>query len=297
MRIEYSSMCLNEDNYKEKIIEAKKIVEKEGFEFGIQLHNSIDKNLFDKLLQFKDQIKFSIHSPVFSKYFINLCSSNYDFSKNIIEDSIKYLDLFNTNILFFHGFFMTENPILHDMKNYRKTMAESISLKYSLNNSFIMNPEYFYTEEYFFYRERFVNNLKRLKEDFSKYIIAIENDFVGIGSGLQRPEEIINLVENLWFDLGHFWCSSLLHNFDFYEKSDEIIEKKNIVGVHINHNFMTKRDKKENIKDSHAHLYEKTDQNLKPIVKKLFSKGVNIFTLEILDGDIRDINVLLNWLV
>jgi hypothetical protein len=30
--------------YKDKIFEAKKIVENAGLQFGIQLHNSIDKN-------------------------------------------------------------------------------------------------------------------------------------------------------------------------------------------------------------------------------------------------------------
>ena len=296
MIIEYSSMCLNEYNYKEKIIEAKDFVEKNGFEFGIQLHNSIDKNLFNKLLEFKNEIKFSIHSPILSKYFINLASKNYDFYKNIISDNIKYLDLFDTRVLFFHGLFMTEKPILHDMKNYRKTMADSIDSKYCLNSSFIMNPEYFKTEEYQKYKDIFVVNYNKIIKDFSNYIVAIENDFVGIGSGLQRFEEIIELIENLWFDLGHFWCASLVHDFDFYEKSFEIIEKKSIIGVHINHNLMSKKDKKEDIKDSHSHLYIETSQNLKPLVRKLYEKKVNIFTLEILDGDINDIKILVNWL-
>lgn len=296
MIIEYSSMCLNEYNYKEKILEAKNFVEKNGFEFGIQLHNSIDKNLFYRLLEFKGQIKFSIHSPIFSKYFINLASNDYDFYKNIILENIKYLDLFESKVLFFHGLFMTEKKILHDMKNYRKTMADSISSKFCLNNSFIMNPEYFNTEEYLNYKNTFIKNYDKVKKDFSDYIVAIENDFVGIGSGLQRFEEIVELIDNLWFDLGHFWCASLVHNFDFYEESLKIIEKKNIIGVHINHNIMSKEDKKEDIKDSHSHLYIKTSQDLKPIVRKLYEKGINIFTLEILDGDIEDIKILIDWL-
>jgi len=289
-------MCLNEYNYKSKILEAKNFVERNGFEFGIQLHNSINKELFDKLFEFKNEIKFSIHSPIFSKYFINLASNDYDFYTEIIKNSIKYLDIFNTKILFFHGFFMTESPILHDMKNYRKTMSNSVDKKYCLNDSFIMNPAYFQTEEYINYKSTFIKNYNRLKNDFCNYIVTLENDFVGIGSGLQRWQEIIELIDNLWFDLGHFWCASLVHDFDFYEKSFEIIEKKNIVGVHINHNIMTKRDKKEEIKDSHSHLYERSSQNLKPIIRKLFEKEISIFTLEILDGDLEDIKILLDWL-
>jgi hypothetical protein len=167
---------------------------------------------------------------------------------------------------------------------------------FSLNGSFIMNPEIFNSKIFLEYKNRFIENLKRIKELYPDYIVALENDFVGIGSGLQRPQEILELLDDLWFDLGHFWCSSLVHEFDFYEYSDRIIEEKNIVGVHINHNLMGKKTMKENIVDSHAHLYEKSEQDLKNIVRKLLSKGVDIFTLEITNGDIEDVKIILDWL-
>jgi hypothetical protein len=35
-------------------------------------------------------------------------------------------------------------------------------------------------------------NYKKIKNDFNEYTIALENDLVGIGSGLQRPKEFLN---------------------------------------------------------------------------------------------------------
>jgi hypothetical protein len=294
--IEYSSMCFNLENCEDKIKEAKKLVEQNGFDFGVQIHNSITKDLFEKIMQFKNDIKLSVHSPVFSKYFLNLASSDFDFTKSICDENIKYLKKVGTNIFFFHSLFLTDKPIIHDMKNYRKTMRESIGNELCLNNSFIMNPEMFNSKLYQKYKSNFIENFSKVKKLYPDFVITLENDFVGIGSGLQRPQEIFEIIENLWFDLGHFWCSSLVHEFDYYEMCDKIINEKNIIGVHINHNFMTKKTQKENMIDSHAHIYEKSEQILKPVIRKLLDKKINIFTLEIVDGDIEDIKTLLNWL-
>ena len=294
--IEYSSMCLNESNCRDKIIEAKSLVESNGFEFGVQIHNSIHRGLYDKLMEFKGKLKFSVHSPVFSKYFFNFANSNFEFLKKMADENIKYLDETGTDIFFFHGFFMTDRQIIHDMKNYRKTLLEGIGYESSLNDSFIMNPDFFNTDIFFKYKKTFIENYKRFTELYPDHVIALENDFIGVGSGLQRPKEIIELIGNLWFDLGHFWCSSILHEFDYYEKCDEIIEKKNIVGVHINHNFTRPNSDRERIRDSHAHLYEKSEQKLKPVLRKFLDKDSMIFTLEIVNGDIEDVKVLLDWL-
>jgi hypothetical protein len=294
--IEYSSMCLNEDNCLKKINDAKLLVKSAGFDFGVQLHNSIGRGLYDKIIGLKNEIKLSVHSPLFSKYFFNLANTNFDFLKTLCDDNIKHLKEVGTDIFFFHAFFMTEKQIVHDMKNYRKTLLEGIGDLSSLNGSFIMNPEFFKTEIFYRYKKTFMDNYDRLAALYPEFVLALENDFVGIGSGLQRPEEILDLIDNLWFDLGHFWCSSLVHEFDFYAQCEEVIEKKNIVGVHINHNFMTHDTPKEKIRDSHGHIYQRNEQELKPVLRKLLEKGNEIFTLEIVDGDIEDVKTLLDWL-
>jgi hypothetical protein len=296
-RIEYSTMCLSPVNYLEKIREASAFVKKEGFEFGIQLHNSISKELYDLLLPLSNDYHFSIHSPLFSQYFINLASKDYALTRESCDKCIQYLPCFGTGIFFFHGFFMTEQPIIQDMKNYRRTIRSSIGENYGLNKSFIMDPAFFDTDLFLQYKNTFITNFKQLKEDYknSDLTIALENDFVGIGSGLQRPAEIHELIDTLWFDLGHFWTSSLLHKFDFHEEAYRLIDTKKIVGVHLNHNLITRGSPCEKIQDSHTHFCMPSEMNLAPIVRKLFEKDVGIITLEIVDGDLEDIKTLLEW--
>jgi len=297
-RIEYSTMCLSPSNYKQKIAKTAKLVESQGFSFGIQIHNSIEKDLYNLMLPLTKDYSFSIHSPVFAQYFLNLAANDYTFTKACIDNCLQYLPLYNTDLLFFHGFFMTDTPIIQDMKNYRRTIRKGIGEQYCLNGSFIMDPAFFSTDMFYQYKEVFRTHFAKLKNDLkSKNItIAQENDFVGIGSGLQRPQEIHELIDNLWFDLGHFWTSSLLHGFDYHEEAFRLIDSKNIVGVHLNHNLIKKGTPHEQIRDSHAHFKLESEINLGPIVRKLFEKNVPIITLEIVDGDIDDIKQLFKWI-
>ncbi|MDO5577539.1 MAG: hypothetical protein Q4F84_10705, partial [Fibrobacter sp.] len=224
MVIEYSSMCLNESNYREKISEAREFVGKEGFQFGIQLHNSIDKVLFDKLMEFRGEIPFSIHSPAFSPYFLNLAGLPWNDIEQLSNMCKQTLSEISSDIFFFHGFFMTNKPIVHNMKKYRKTIQDAIGSEYCLKGSFIMNPDIFNTDIFFRYKEQFIKNYDKLQTQYKNLTVALENDFVGIGSGLQRPQEIHELINNLWFDLGHLWSSSILHEFDFHEESYRLLE-------------------------------------------------------------------------
>jgi len=288
-------MCFNIENYEPKIVEAQTFLQKNNIDFGVQLHNSATPELVEKLYKFVDTIKFTIHSPLLSDYFLNLAYSDYDFIKNQCQHCIELLKKFRTNIFFFHGFFLTNELIKHNMQHYRRVMRESIPAKYSLENSFIMNPEIFDTPEFNDFENRFINNLSRLKIDFSDVILALENDFPGIGSGLQRPKEIKKHIDNLWLDLGHLWCSALLHNFDFYAVIDELIATKNICGVHINHNLSDNQTLKTKIIDTHSHIYTPCAQNLKPVIRKLINANIKLLTLEIVDGDILDIKTLVDW--
>lgn len=296
LRIEYSTMCFNQSDYREKITSARDFVHKQGFQFGIQIHNSIDRELFEKVLEFKDELSISVHSPIFAKYFLNLASADFRTIKESFDDCTRYLIDLGTDILFFHGFFMTDKPIVHDMKNYRRTIRAAIGDAYCLNNSFVMDPGIFDTEDFLRYKEIFRNNLSKVTTMYRDFTVALENDFPLIGGGLQRPSEIHQLIDNLWFDLGHFWCASLVHGFDFQQESAKILDEKSIVGYHLNHNLSGRDTPKDKIKDSHTHFYLESEMNLKPIVRRIFEKNSGVMVLEILDGDVHDLEVLFDWI-
>lgn len=294
--IEYSSMCFNEDNYKEKIDEAQNFCSKEGFQFGIQIHNSITQPLYDCIIQYKDSIPLSAHSPVFSKHFLNLAMDDAPLIRDTFNEAKKYLKFIGDKLFFFHGFFMTNEPIVMDMNNYRKVIRKGVGEDFCYKGSFIMNPEFFDTDIFNSYKETFLRNYNLLKNENKDFIISLENDFVGIGSGLQRPREILEIIDDLYFDVGHFWTSSLLHKFDYNETASEIIQKKNITGCHIQRSLISKSVPLEKIYDTHSHLYIASEHDVRKTVKTLADKGTQKFTLEIIDGDLKDIETFIDYL-
>jgi len=69
-------MCFYHGDTLTKIRQCRDYIESKGFEFGIQLHNSVTKQLYNKI---KDlDVGFSIHAPVFSDYFINLANNDFN---------------------------------------------------------------------------------------------------------------------------------------------------------------------------------------------------------------------------
>lgn len=296
LKVEYSSMAFTTENYQRRVEEALDFAAKKGFTFGVQLHNSIGRELFECLMNYKEEMKFSAHAPLFGSYFLNLAVEDYDFVRDEVAKTCKYLEMIDYKVLLFHGFFMTDKKLAMDMKNYRRIMRDNIDNDYCLDDSFTMKKSVFESSDFERYKENFKRNYKQLKDDFPDYTLALENDFVGVGSGLQRPEEIRELLDTVWFDTGHFWCSSLLYGFDFYETSISLFEQKGFEGVHLNHNLMTKDTDMRKLLDSHTHLYLDSSQNLDKLMRKLFKMGHEYYTLEINDADLKDLEIFISWL-
>jgi hypothetical protein len=294
--IEYSSICFSEENYSQKIDEARRLVESAGLAFGLQIHNSISRQQLAKLLPYRDELSLSVHSPALGSHFLNLASPDRAAIEQTLSECLPVVEEARSNIFFFHGMFFCDKPIEHNMREYRRVMLAAMGDEFSVDQSFTQSPRVFETAAFAARKQIFRENLAWLKKRLPGMVVALENDFVGVGSGLQRPQELHELVENLWFDVGHFWCSSLLHKFDWTAESLRLIAEKNIVGVHLNHNFSQPDDTPGELRDSHGHLYSEAPQDLRPVVRALRDKGVERFCLEIVGGDIKDVETLLNWL-
>jgi hypothetical protein len=294
--VEYSSICLNEQNYREKIAEARALVEAAGFRFGVQIHNSISRSFLDKLLEYREELSLSVHSPVLAEFFLNLATTDRAAIERLLPGSLEVLKAARTNVFFFHGFFLTDKPIVHNMRDYRGVMINAVGPDFVCGNSYNQSPKALETTSYAARKFIFKENLEWLQNRLPDYVVALENDYTAIGNGLQRPQEILELVDNVWFDFGHFWVSALMHGFDFETAALDIIRRKNIVGVHLNHNFSIREHGHEGFRDSHGHFYDDSPMDLKPIVKALREKGCPRYCLEIVGGDARDVEIFLSWL-
>jgi len=284
-----SSMCFTYENALAKIKQCRNLIKSCGFKFGIQLHNSISKNLYNLL---KDiDTEFTVHAPVLSDYFINL--ANEDFSTVIsgFHNTANIMQSLRCNIALFHGFFMTNKPIRNDPANYGKVLRDSIDNKYKLDDTRVMNPKFLETEEFKKYQNIVKTNMKRLRENYPSYTLCIENDFPGIGNGTQTPSHLIYLDSPVWLDTGHLWASAILNKFDFYRGLDLICKQCKVIGVHLNTNRTPLQWNFKNPNgDTHSHFSRDYDMDITKIICILKNNNITHFTIEIMDGDAEDID-------
>lgn len=288
IKIELSTMCFAHNNPIDKINRCKDLIKSHGFEFGIQLHNSVTRDSFNRLKEL--DVKFSIHAPVLSDYFINLANDDFNTVLSWFKNTSYIMQSLQSNIVLFHGFFMTKKPIRNDPANYGKVLRDAIDNKYLLKDTRVMDPKFLETEEFRNYQNIVKTNMKRLRETYPSYTLCMENDFPGIGNGNQRPVHLAYLDCPIWLDIGHLWASSILNNFDFYEGIDLVCKQCHVIGVHLNTNRTPLNWNLKNPDgDTHSHFSRGYDMDMDKVIGILKKNQITHYTIEVIDGDIEDI--------
>lgn len=292
IKIELSTMCFYHGDALAKIKRCRDLIESHGYVFGIQLHNSVAKDLYNKL---KDlDVEFSVHAPVLSDYFINLANDDFEATLSGFQNTAIIMEELKSKIALFHGFFMTQKPIKNDPANYGKVLRDAMDSKYRLDDTRVMNPKFIETEEFRNYQNAVKMNMKRLRESYPSYNLCIENDFPGIGNGNQTPAHLIYLDCPIWLDTGHLWSSAILNKFDFYTALDAICKQCLVLGVHLNTN---RTPINWNLKspdgDTHSHFSRGYDMDMDKIIGILKANHISHFTIEVVDGGAEDVNFLI----
>src|SRR5574341_1565899 len=97
IRIELSTMCFYHGNTVAKIRRCRNLIESHGFEFGIQLHNSVTKELYNEIKAL--DVTFSIHAPVLSDYFMNLANNDFNTILTNFQNTAHIMQLLHSNIV------------------------------------------------------------------------------------------------------------------------------------------------------------------------------------------------------
>lgn len=288
IKIEMSSVCFHVGEVSKKFLECKNIVESHGFEFGIQVHNSITKELYHEITSF--DVPFTVHAPVFSEYLMNLAQKNFEKILAGFQSTSQVMQSLKCNTAVFHCFFMTEKPIRNDPARYGKVLRDAIDKRYLLKNTRVMDPKYLETDEFREYQDTVKDNMARLQEAFPSYILCVENDFPGIGNGNQSPTHLFYLECPVWLDIGHLWSSAILLQFDFYTGLDTMCRQCQVMGVHLNTNTTPINwDLKEPDGDTHSHFSRNFDMDMDRIIFILKKNHITHFTIEVINGDKKDI--------
>lgn len=285
-------MCFYHGDFLAKVKQCRHVIESHGFEFGIQLHNSITHDFYNKIKGL--DVQFTIHAPVLSDYFINLANNDFQTILAAFQNTADIMQFLQSNVALFHGFFTTQKPIRNDPANYNKVLRDAIDNKYRLKNTRVMDPKFLETEEFLDCQNTVKEHMKQLRERYPSYTLCIENDFPGIGNGNQTPEHMISLGCPIWLDIGHLWASAILNKFDFYKGIDILCKECQVVGVHLNTN---RTPLNWNLKypdgDTHSHFSRAYDMDMDKIIGILKKNHITRFTIEVIDGDVDDVTFLI----
>ena len=292
IKIELSTACFTDKDYFKKIEECRKFIEGKGYRFGIQLHNSVTRKMYDELKSLR--VEFSIHAPVLSPYLLNLANDDFEDINSGFQDTLKAMEELKAKITMFHGFFMTKKKIKNDPKNYTRLMSEAIDQEYRLGDTNVMDPKYFDTDEFKQCQYNVKRNMNLLCDKYPQFIICIENDFPGVGNGNQTPEQLIFLECPIWLDIGHLWAASILHKFDFYEGINKVCRNTKVAGVHLNTNQIGHDWDFKRGGDTHSRFSRVFEMDMDRIIHILKKNRVENYTMEMIGGDINDVKFFID---
>ena len=109
LRVEYASACFYECDHEQKTEAALDFCEKQGWAFGIQIHNSISADWI-KTMQ-ATGLPLSYHGPLLSEPFMNLAHEDFSIAKESAARTANIASHFGEAMVVFHGFLMADTPV------------------------------------------------------------------------------------------------------------------------------------------------------------------------------------------
>ena len=300
MKLEYSSIALKGNDYKEKIKEARAFCEKNEVEFGIQMHNTA--NLDEVELLSKENVPLSFHAPIGGKHYINLATRNIKTSIKSLEDTLLVMEKYNVNLAVFHGFLLVDNPVPTITERTDEAFVKAIQaafredLLYSKEKGVnpISNID-FKSDEY---QERLgilKENLAYIDKKYEGFNLCIENDFPVYSFGSLLADYISKFNHKICLDTGHLWGTCVLYNLDVIKEAEKILKTGNVLCTHFHNSLLKKDSSPLEVRDGHQNLYIESDVPLKDILKLMLQYNVNDYIFEIITGDLKDFETFINW--
>lgn len=277
--IEYTSCALRGKDYLPMLEKAKNACEKHGFDFGIQIHNTTS---LEQLQEYAGlNIPLTFHAPILSEHLINLASEDFSPAKESIKITVEWMRKLNVSLAVFHGFIMTDKPVLafNQTRSYDKCFRQILRPELGLDGSEICG-NFFETQEFKDRLKRVRDRLTEIKNLYPDLLFVIENDFPLYGSGLLLSEHIKYIDLPMCIDTGHLWAASYIYDRSFLEEAEKIVLSGNVRLVHLHASTYTAETPKIKWRDGHKSLLIKNNMGLKQLVLMCRNAGVRHFTFE-----------------
>ncbi len=295
MRVEYSSSALLRQDIPQKVELAQWFCQTQGWDFGIQIHNTSTERFIEKIAASGAALSF--HAPVCSEYFINLAGEDRSYAWQSLAKSAEIIKKLQGSLAVFHGFLMTDRTILcfNRDRSFDECMAEAYRPELSVPGLDLCS-DFFGSEEYAQRLARVQQRLHQAQQDFPEVRWCIENDYPLYGAGLLLAEHICRIDHDYCLDVSHLWVSSLLFHKNFWEQAETIARTGRVACVHFHANPVTAEMPLADYRDGHQSLTIPNQMKLERLARILYQSGIRHWVIETPEADLADLQLLADWL-
>lgn len=294
VRVEYASASLRDPNAPAKITAAREFCRKQGWVFGVQVHNSETRNHIRRLA--KLGLPLSWHGPLLSKYFANLANENVRYAEKSLKKTVKIMRQYDPSLCVFHGFLMTDTPVLafNRRRGFERCMSAGARPELHREDGRLVKA-YFDTPEYVQRLQRTKHRLASLRTEYPDIEWCIENDFPVYSGGLLLAEQMNQLETPLCLDTSHLWTVCVLFERDFHEEVRQLAEAGRVRCVHLHASTLTRKNPGK-WRDGHLPLDVPNEMDLPRLVRMLDQAGMRHWILETPHASLTDLRALAAWL-
>ncbi|OGV33196.1 MAG: hypothetical protein A2020_11205 [Lentisphaerae bacterium GWF2_45_14] len=290
VRIELSSCALTGPDAPKIASAAIERANQYGFTLGVQIHNTAEKELLDKIRTF--DLPLSFHAPVLTDYVANFAAKDSTLAFEMLDQTATLMRKCNVDKAVFHGFFMTDNPIpaFGRGKTYEECARAVWRPELVYENSCVCK-DFSCTPEFSERLGRLKQNLRNLKTRYDGLEFMIENDCPLYVSGMMFPETFQDLEFPVCLDIGHLWASSFVFQRDFIDSVRIIAETSYVKMAHLHTSPFTSAVPKEKWTDGHKNFSSPTQMNVAEVIRILKQNNVKHFIFEFNEFSTKDIDI------
>ncbi len=260
-----------------------------GWEFGIQLHNSIASGEIERLVA--TGVPLSAHAPLNSLYNWNFAAADIEPVLHSVDENVRLFRRLGIRRTVFHGFFMTDLPVpaFGHGRSYDDCMREVCRPDLLRFPGFRLNADYTGTPEFRMRRDRVRDNLARLRTLHPELLFCIENDFPAYGASNMLAQDAIALESPLCLDTGHLWTTARLFELDFHREAEAFLASGQVEMIHLHASRYDDSIPLREWGDGHLPFATPNRMELPRLVRTALKAGVTHFVLEIVDGTPDDL--------
>jgi len=295
IRVDYTSAALHPDDCQQKIEAACKFCDTQGWTFGIQVHNTCTADWLSTLGSL--DVPLSYHAPLLSKYFMNLANEDKRYAWDSANKTADLIQQHGGNLAVYHGFLMTDVPvrIFGQFASFDEAMRAAYREELSQPER-VFCRDFLGTQEFAERFERVKARHAALNKQFPQVTWCIEDDYPVYGAGMLLAEQMAQVGGPLCLDISHQWIASLLFGRDFHEQVEATAQTGQVRCVHFHANPIRPDTPIETYRDGHQSLATPNCMDLPRVARILQQYDVTHLVLETPEADLRDLQLLSDWL-